>query len=115
MMRFSKRFYPSVQDSTFFESSGIADLITTCYGGRNRKCAEEFVRRGDTRGWDAIEKDLLGGQKLQGTLTSQELQLVLQREGAEIEFPFFDTVNKIAFHGLDAAEITKTAARGKQA
>lgn len=32
MIRFVEVFYPGSKLSTFFESCGVADLITTCYG-----------------------------------------------------------------------------------
>merc|ERR1719378_1896596 len=77
MKQFIRFFYPNTKDSTFLESCGVADLITTCFGGRNRKCAEAFVRAGG-KTWADIEKELLGGQKLQGTLTSQEIWPIMQ-------------------------------------
>merc|ERR1719460_3580419 len=72
MKKFCNMFYNDIDDDTFLESCGVADLITTCFGGRNRKCAEAFAKAGKTKSLDEIETELLGGQKLQGTLTAKE-------------------------------------------
>lgn len=45
MVAFAKMFCKGqVSSDTFLESCGVADLVTTCYGGRNRKVAEAFVK-----------------------------------------------------------------------
>ncbi|OXB71645.1 UNVERIFIED_CONTAM: hypothetical protein H355_001097 [Colinus virginianus] len=50
---------------TFFDSAGYADVITTIFGGRNARCAAEFVRAKGTKTWAEIETEMLHGQKLQ--------------------------------------------------
>ena len=85
MKKFTKMFYKGVKNTTFFQSSGVADLITTCWGGRNVRCASEFgkikiknIREGvtnvsDEKIWEELERDVLNGQKLQGTTTCKEV------------------------------------------
>jgi len=110
MIRFTRLFFPATTKSTtFWESCGVSDLITTCYGGRNRKCAEAFVKAWDAEkgggDWDAIEEKLLNGQKLQGTLTAKDVHAVLVARKAVDDFPLFTTVYKIAFEGLHPKNI----------
>jgi len=108
MIKFSKTFYDGIDDDTFLESCGVADLITTCYGGRNRKCAEAYAKHGKTKSLEEIEAELLGGQKLQGTLTAKEVNHVLKMKGLEHEFPFFTTVYKISYEDTPLSAITET-------
>ena len=50
MKRFALEFFPGTQPDTFVqESAGIADLITSCLGGRNHKVAAAFVTKGKVR------------------------------------------------------------------
>ncbi|GFP94096.1 glycerol-3-phosphate dehydrogenase [NAD(+)] [Phtheirospermum japonicum] len=105
MKALSKLLFPSVKDSTFFESCGVADLITTCLGGRNRKCAEAFARNGGKRSFDELEAEMLQGQKLQGVSTAKEVYEVLRhRKWLEL-FPLFTTVHEICIGRLPPAAI----------
>ena len=45
MIKYGDTFYPGGDHATYFESCGVADLITTCYGGRNRKVSEVEERQ----------------------------------------------------------------------
>ena len=81
MEAFIRHFYPATSSHVFSESCGVADLITTCFAGRNRKCAEAFAAsrvQGKSREWKDIESELLNGQKLQGVLTAQEIYPLIE-------------------------------------
>ncbi|KAL6057053.1 glycerol-3-phosphate dehydrogenase [Balamuthia mandrillaris] len=105
MKKFSQYFFPSVKDATFFESCGVADLIVTCFSGRNRKVAEAFVTA--NKSIEQLEKELLNGQKLQGTLTAAEVYEVLHKRGLTDRFPLFTAVYKICYEGAPPASITR--------
>ena len=120
MAKFCRMFFDGVRDDTFTESCGMADLITTCYGGRNRKCAEAYARKrlGETDAisldekeceamWAKIETDLLNGQKLQGTLTAKDAHNVLENQRVLGDFPLFKVIHDIAFKGKPVADIVE--------
>lgn len=138
MAKFCHAFFEGVQDRTFTESCGVADLITTCYGGRNRKCAQAFaeqrlkqsdcpkeaaegnqqdreeitldgedVARDCEALWETIEKDLLNGQKLQGTLTAKEVYALLESRGNLDAYPLMRTIYQIAFQGKPVSDIVQ--------
>jgi len=105
MRKFAHMFYKGTIEETFWDSAGIADLLTTCYGGRNRKCAEAFIKTG--KSWAALEKEMLGGQKLQGTSTCRDIHAFLQAQGKRDEFPLLTTTYEIADCGKDPHQIVK--------
>eukprot|EP00080_Pristionchus_pacificus_P005901 PDM65921.1 gpdh-2 protein [Pristionchus pacificus] len=91
--KFVEHYYPGSNLQTFFESCGVADLITTCYGGRNRKVCEAFVKQ--KKSLAEIEKELLNGQSAQGPLTAEEVYLMMEKTGLHEKFPLFTAVHKI--------------------
>ncbi|KAJ3778520.1 NAD-dependent glycerol-3-phosphate dehydrogenase C-terminus-domain-containing protein [Lentinula raphanica] len=100
MAAFTKEFFPSSSSLTFsHHSAGVADLITTSFGGRNRKCAEAFIKTGKT--FAQLEHELLKGQKLQGVATAEETYHFLHARGRTEGYPLFTKVYKISFEGMD--------------
>ncbi|EHK50413.1 hypothetical protein TRIATDRAFT_297195 [Trichoderma atroviride IMI 206040] len=95
MVKFGKEFFgETVHTATFTESSaGVADLITSCSGGRNFRCARKAVEKGITV--DEVEKQDLNGQKLQGTSTAFEVNSFLTARGLEKDYPLLTAVNAI--------------------
>uniref|UniRef100_A0A8C2JT04 Glycerol-3-phosphate dehydrogenase [NAD(+)] n=1 Tax=Cyprinus carpio TaxID=7962 RepID=A0A8C2JT04_CYPCA len=89
-------------DNTKAASCGVADLITTCYGGRNRKIGEAFARTGKTI--EELEKELLNGQKLQGPATAAEVHQILKHKNLLEKFPLFNAVYQICFQGHPVKE-----------
>jgi glycerol-3-phosphate dehydrogenase (NAD+) len=132
MAKFCHMFFDGVREDTFTQSCGMADLITTCYGGRNRRCAEAFaLERRDShlindevdeynahhflidhekdceKKWEEIESGLLNGQKLQGTLTCKEVHSLLESRGLLNSFPLMKTIYDIAYKGEPIANIVQ--------
>ncbi|CCU74899.1 GPD1/glycerol-3-phosphate dehydrogenase (NAD+) [Blumeria hordei DH14] len=101
MVRFGKEFFgETVHTRTFTEEScGVADLITSCSGGRNFRCAKLSIER--NLSVTEVEQKELNGQKLQGTSTAKEVNVFLKVKGREEGYPLFKAV-------LDILEGRKT-------
>lgn len=79
------------------ESAGVADLITTCAGGRNVKVARYMIEKG-VDAWEA-EKALLNGQSSQGLITSKEVHELLVNHNLQDEFPLFEAIYAVIYEG----------------
>ncbi|XP_073721351.1 glycerol-3-phosphate dehydrogenase [NAD(+)], cytoplasmic-like [Misgurnus anguillicaudatus] len=104
MIAFARLFCTTtaVSPATFLESCGVADLITTCYGGRNRKVGEAFAKTG--KSIEQLEKEMLNGQKLQGPATAAEVHQILKNKNLVEKFPLFNAVYQICFQGQPVKE-----------
>ncbi|KAI9310966.1 glycerol-3-phosphate dehydrogenase [NAD+] [Dichotomocladium elegans] len=105
MRKFGKTFFGGVHTETFFESCGVADLITTCSGGRNRKVAEAFIKSNKTI--DEVERELLNGQKLQGTTTAAEVHRFLMAREMVDEFPLMTAVYRVIYENAPPTAIVQ--------
>ncbi|XP_017794230.1 PREDICTED: glycerol-3-phosphate dehydrogenase [NAD(+)], cytoplasmic isoform X2 [Habropoda laboriosa] len=103
MIKFVDVVFPGGKLATFFESCGVADLITTCYGGRNRRVSEAFVKTGKTI--EELEKEMLNGQKLQGPFTAEEVNYMLKARNMESRFPLFTAIHRICVGEIKATEL----------
>jgi len=100
MVKFSKMFF-NADEKTFYGSAGIADLITTCYAGRNRKFAEAFAKEQGKKSIEQIESENFNGQKIQGIGTVDEINQMINASNKQGEFPLFEVLNDIFFKNAD--------------
>jgi glycerol-3-phosphate dehydrogenase (NAD+) len=105
MVKFGKEFFgQTVHAGTFTEEScGVADLITSCSGGRNFRCAKMAVERNVSV--DEVEQTELNGQKLQGTSTAKEVNSFLKSKGKEADYPLFAAVLSASFLSLPCTKV----------
>ncbi len=92
---------PAVREETFLESCGVADLITSSYGGRNRRIGEAIVATG--RPFEELEAALLNGQKVQGPPTARQVHAWLAGRQLADHFPIMTAVYRICYEGRSPA------------
>ncbi|PVD35635.1 hypothetical protein C0Q70_02598 [Pomacea canaliculata] len=99
MIKFCEIFTTGSKTETFFESCGVADLVATCHGGRNRMLGEAVVKSDKTI--RELEKEILRGQSFQGPLVAKEIYEILEKKNMLQRFPLFVTVHKICKRELE--------------
>lgn len=104
MIKFGTTFFPGTRPETFTnESSGVADLITSCAGGRNVKVGRAFARTG--KPLEEIEKELLNGQSAQGIVTAREVFELLSAKNKLAEFPLLVAIYEVAHGKLHISDL----------
>ncbi|SCU96401.1 LAFA_0G06128g1_1 [Lachancea sp. 'fantastica'] len=98
IIKFGQMFFPHSRVQTYYqESAGVADLITTCSGGRNVRVATAMAQTGKSA--EECEKELLNGQSAQGIHTCKEVHEWLAASGHTEEFVLFEAVYQIVYEG----------------
>jgi glycerol-3-phosphate dehydrogenase (NAD+) len=109
MVRFGITFFPECRPETFtVESSGVADLITSCAGGRNVRVGREAARSG--KHVSVVEKELLNGQSAQGIETMKDVHALLAARGMCEDFPLMESIYGICFGDIPLADLPKLLA-----
>lgn len=98
MVQFSQTFFSDCNPDTFTkESAGVADLITSCAGGRNVRMGREFARQ--KKPLKQLEAELLNGQSAQGIITAREVYEFLEARHMLDKFPLLVGTYNVAFKG----------------
>jgi glycerol-3-phosphate dehydrogenase (NAD+) len=106
MIKFAHTFFPSSKPETFtYESAGLADLITSCAGGRNVRVGVETAKSG--KPIEEVEKYLLDGQSAQGITTMKEVYALLTHKKMEHEFPLLIAIYDICYGDLKIDDLPK--------
>lgn len=101
MIQFGTMFFDSCDPQTFLqESAGVADLITSCAGGRNVRMGREFAKAQGKKDLKTLEIELLNGQSAQGIVTAREVFEFLEEKELTEKFPLMVATYNIAFNGL---------------
>ncbi|XP_052803874.1 glycerol-3-phosphate dehydrogenase [NAD(+)], cytoplasmic-like [Mya arenaria] len=99
MVAFGEHFIDGCKEETFFESCGVADLVATCHGGRNRLLGETVVKSDKTI--RQLEKEILRGQSFQGPLVAKDIFKVLSQKNMLERFPLFTAIYRICVREMD--------------
>ncbi|QRV90750.1 NAD-dependent glycerol-3-phosphate dehydrogenase C-terminus [Ceratobasidium sp. AG-Ba] len=105
---FCLEFFPSTHPDTFLqESCGVADVVTSSISGRNRMIAEEMAKTG--KSFQALEKEKLNGQQLEGPQTTEQLHNFIHAHGKEEhkqgKYRLLENVWKICFQGMSSDKL----------
>ncbi|QRW04842.1 NAD-dependent glycerol-3-phosphate dehydrogenase C-terminus [Ceratobasidium sp. AG-Ba] len=73
----------NTKDTFLQESCGVADVVTSSISGRNRMIAEEMAKTG--KSFQALEKEKLNGQQLEGPQTAEQLHNFIHAHGKETQ------------------------------
>lgn len=105
MVRFGLTFFKDSDPKTYTEeSAGVADLITSCAGGRNHRVGKAYAKhtldgknQNDNKSLQDLERELLNGQSAQGIITAMEVYKFLEARNALEKFPLMTATYRIAF------------------